>query len=302
MKQYILCFLLFSSLYHLNSQEFTVDNVNYKVTNSTTNTVEVTTTCYTGNLTIPGTVVNSSVTYTVTSVADFAFRLCPNIRAVTLPNTLTYIGNYAFANSELTSIVIPNSVNIIGNNAFQYCASLSSVTIPNSVSTIGVATFGNSGITTVYIPSSINTILDFAFENCTNLNTINIDVVNPVTINENVFNGVNKSSVNLNVPSISLDDYQIANVWKDFNFGTLSLEEKESNLGLKIYPNPATNMLFLKGVKGHVIKDVTIYSMQGQFIKATKEDNLDISNLKSGIYLAKVNNDIGEVFIKFIKK
>ena len=44
--------------------------------------------------------------------------------------------------SSLTSVTIPNSVTSIGNGTFYECSSLSSVTIPNSVTSIGHGTFG----------------------------------------------------------------------------------------------------------------------------------------------------------------
>ena len=43
--------------------------------------------------------------------------------------------------SGLTSITIPNSVTSIGNDAFQWCSGLTSVTIPNSVTSIGSSAF-----------------------------------------------------------------------------------------------------------------------------------------------------------------
>lgn len=48
---------------------------------------------------------------------------------MTIGNSVTYIGEFAFAKSEkLTSLVIPNTVTYIGSNAFRYCSSLTSVT------------------------------------------------------------------------------------------------------------------------------------------------------------------------------
>ena len=47
------------------------------------------------------------------------------------------IDEYAFANSPISSIIIPNSVTSIGNGAFAGCKSLTSITIPNSVTNIG---------------------------------------------------------------------------------------------------------------------------------------------------------------------
>ena len=45
--------------------------------------------------------------------------------AYTIPNSVTNIGDGAFASSSLTSVTIPNSVRSIGSNAFHYCNSLS---------------------------------------------------------------------------------------------------------------------------------------------------------------------------------
>ena len=43
--------------------------------------------------------------------------------------------------TSLTNVTIPNSVTSIGSYAFVFCTSLTSVTIPNSVTSIGEAAF-----------------------------------------------------------------------------------------------------------------------------------------------------------------
>ena len=45
--------------------------------------------------------------------------------------------------SGLTSVTIPNSVTTIGDNAFNWCTGLTSVTIPNSVTSIGSHAFSS---------------------------------------------------------------------------------------------------------------------------------------------------------------
>jgi hypothetical protein len=67
---------------------------------------------------------------------------CRNLTSVTIPNSVTSIGESAFDGSGLTSVNIPNSVTSIGEIAFAMCTGLTSVTIPNSVTSIGVNAFG----------------------------------------------------------------------------------------------------------------------------------------------------------------
>lgn len=55
---------------------------------------------------------------------------------------VTSIGEYAFANTRLANVVIPDSIKSIGDWAFDTCMNLTSVTIPNSVTTIGECAFG----------------------------------------------------------------------------------------------------------------------------------------------------------------
>lgn len=89
------------------------------------------------------------------------------ITKITLPNTITSIGNNSFVNcSSLTSINISNSVTSIGVNAFKGCTSLTSINIPNSVTSIGSGAFnGCTGLTSIDIPNSIISIDATSFTN-----------------------------------------------------------------------------------------------------------------------------------------
>ena len=70
---------------------------------------------------------------------------------VTLPNSVTSIGDYAFDNcSSLTSITLPNSVTSIGDGAFRNCSGLTEFTIPENITYLGDQVFeGCSGITSI---------------------------------------------------------------------------------------------------------------------------------------------------------
>ena len=68
----------------------------------------------------------------VTSIGANAFQNCGKLKSITLPSTLTTIGNEAFLSSGLTSISIPASVTSIGDAAFRDCGSMASITIEDS--------------------------------------------------------------------------------------------------------------------------------------------------------------------------
>ena len=107
----------------------------------TTNNDAITITGYTGpsgDVTIP----SSTNGYPVTSIGDNAFQPdylgLPRLTSVTIPNSITTIGDYAFRDcTSLTSVIIPDSVITIGLQAFAACTTLTNVTIGNSVTSIG---------------------------------------------------------------------------------------------------------------------------------------------------------------------
>jgi hypothetical protein len=97
----------------------------------------------------------------ITTIGDDAFA-GNLLTTVTIPNSVTTIGDEAFAWNLLTTVTIPNSVTSIGDDAFAG-NSLTSVTIPNSVTSIGAYAFFGNLLTTVTIPNSVTTIGDGAF-------------------------------------------------------------------------------------------------------------------------------------------
>ena len=115
----------------------------------------------------------------VTKIANSAFSYVKNkenIKSITIPNSVTSIGSYAFSGcSSLTSITIPNSVTSIGGGAFYGCRSLTSVTMSNSVTSIGSYAFYDcSSLTSITIGNSVTSIGGGAFEKCSSLTSITI--------------------------------------------------------------------------------------------------------------------------------
>jgi beta-glucanase (GH16 family) len=70
---------------------------------------------------------------------------------------------------------------------------------------------------------------------------------------------------------------------------TLSITEENTNESdLKVYPNPAVNVVNLES--SQVINQVDVFDLSGQLLLSEKEETnvLDISAVKTGIYILKV--------------
>ena len=111
----------------------------------------------------------------VTGIADRAFW-ASDITSIIIPDSITTIGNNAFTFcSGLTSITIPDSVTSIGEYAFSYCSGLTSITIPDSVTSIGSDAFAFcEGLTSITIPDSVTSIGGGSFYGCRRLTSITI--------------------------------------------------------------------------------------------------------------------------------
>ena len=102
---------------------------------------------------------------------NWMISACPT---TTIPSSITKLGGYK-GQTELESIVIPNTVTEIDSNAFEGCTSLKSIEIPASVIFIGTGVFNEcTSLTSITLPKSVKEVLGNLFSNCTNLESVEI--------------------------------------------------------------------------------------------------------------------------------
>lgn len=106
-----------------------------------------------------------------------------------LPQTTTFVAEYAFSNTglvyadisniasegfgnglfkdcfALTQVVLNNELTKISNEAFDGCALLTDVKLPDALTEIGEAAFRSTGLTTINVAETIKTIDKYAFAN-----------------------------------------------------------------------------------------------------------------------------------------
>ncbi|MDO4400738.1 MAG: leucine-rich repeat domain-containing protein [Coriobacteriia bacterium] len=110
----------------------------------------------------------------VTSIGKYGLA-GTGITSITLPKTLTKLGEGAFAYcKKLTKVVFPASLKSVGKNAFRGDAKLKTLSKfgKTKVTSIGMDAFGETGITAIALPKTLKTIGVEAFAATKKLKTV----------------------------------------------------------------------------------------------------------------------------------
>ncbi len=110
---------------------------------------------------------------TITIVGDDAFRGCIGYSQNEILTNLTFIGNYAFAYSNLSEINLNEGITYLGEGAFAY-TNIKSVVLPKAVTKIPTSLFRSSLVESVTFLGEVTEIGNNAFMYCNNLKEINI--------------------------------------------------------------------------------------------------------------------------------
>ena len=207
-----------------------------------------------------------SIPASVTSIGETAFLQCgTNATALTVTfaegSTLATIGPGAFAEANLTSITIPNRVTSIGNSAFKECRNLTSVSIPASVTSLGEEAFSKSGT------------------NAAALTVTFAEGTSPMTIGIGAFAVSNLTSISIPNRVTSIDGYAFD---RCSNLATITLNS-----------NPTIGDDAFLGIKdGATVKmNLTANSGDGAYWMTFYNENYGFTaDTNTKIYKAKVND------------
>ena len=171
--------------------------------------------CYLKNVVLPG---------GITSIGKSAFYRCFLLANIVLPNELLRIEDFAFGSnafggddyrwkSKIKNLVLPESIKFIGEYAFGNSC-LESITLPPNLETIGSTAFEHTLLAEIRLPASLKSIGSNAFGDCPLLKKVYTYTILPLSINNSTFS--NASNAELYLPETSSENYYFAAGWNGF--------------------------------------------------------------------------------------
>lgn len=203
------------------------------------------------------------VYYTSTDIiSEHAFSGCSSLTSLTIPSSITEIGNDAFENCEnlkecncLLESDLETYLNcshdwgripVEGIKYFCNGQELTRLEIPSGVDKIGNCSFYKGvNLTSITLSSSITSIGWFAFYGCSGLVSVYVSWKTPLPISTSVFTNANTEKCILYVPIGTYDDYWLSN-WGVFE----NIEE---------YDATGINQV----TKSRDVKELSRYSVNG---------------------------------------
>ena len=123
--------------------------------------------------------VSVTIPASVSSIGNKAFEKCEKLTSVTFAegSKLSEIKEGTFLDcASLTSLEIPQGVQIVGVDAFRNCAELISVSLKTGVTEIRNRAFsGCAKLESISLPFGVSVIGNYAFDGCSLLSVIEFD-------------------------------------------------------------------------------------------------------------------------------
>ncbi|MDE6769037.1 MAG: leucine-rich repeat protein, partial [Muribaculaceae bacterium] len=269
-------------------------------------------------LSIPPTVEIFGNEYMVSAIGYAAFHSCPNLKQISIPNTVKRIGNCCFEHCfELVEVQLPLSLSSIGEYAFQGCCNLSKIDFPEQLNEIGRVAFGGcTSLEKISIPENITEIQDCTFINCSNLKEVHLpknleiiyscafescssleEMIIPSTVKFMGFACFARTELK----KLEMTGQSIPEVIDDiFEDGAKQYEVCDLFVPIELLDQYRNHLIFSKFSNIHGYSGIVeiaaeertcdIYSLDGNIVVRNVVDNYGISLLRPGIYVLRYSD------------
>lgn len=143
--------------------------------------------------------------------------------------------------------------------------------------------------------SSLTLVFDSTFNGKIKFNNVNYTAASGVVTISNIAAGSH-----LITKGDTTNLYYIKTVYN----GTLATDQVINNQNVQVYPNPVVDVLNLMVPSDVIVENISIINVAGQLIKSLngKNQSIDLSSLKTGMYIVQVKTNQGVQHYKIIKK
>lgn len=189
------------------------------------------------------------------------------IKSVKMNLSANVVPSHAFYGCEnLTSVTLSSNVTVIEEGAFGECTSLTSISLPN-ITTILNGAFANcTSLSTISLPSSLVRIGEYAFANCTKLSSITVPA-SVTTIKRSAFEGCTSlTSATIKSTELQLGSAAFAKCTK---LSSISIPSNIISLGYDVFDG-CTSLSFTQSDNAYYLGNQS--NPYAVLIKATSTD------------------------------
>lgn len=257
-----------------------------------------------------GEVVADGITYRIDENGAMVAAVEPSLTEANVPSTVEFEGNQypvikindnVFAdNTNLTAVTLPEGLVEIGEYAFFGCQNLESVALPESMTTLGyMAFYACCNLESIIIPSSVNSIGISAFSECKALKDVYCQAVNVPETHSSAFNNSPIEKMTLYVPGESMNAYKTTAPWSGFGkFQTLTTGIEKTETAAKPMITTADGQIAVSGLSGN--STIQVLSLDGKLLDSTNAtDGIATLNAQPGeVVVVKVGTESYKVVVR----
>ncbi|MCM1067765.1 MAG: leucine-rich repeat domain-containing protein [Muribaculaceae bacterium] len=238
---------------------------------------------------------NLNACTSLSTLGDWAFAYDSELSSASLPGQLGSIGRGAFFDcSSLSTFTFPSACPSIADYTFKDARGISELTLPDGVESIGqYALKGAEGLSTITLPASLEYIGSHAMEGTHALTVLDASHLDYVPdLGDDVWAGVEKPAVRLDVADGMADDFLAADQWQDFNIRDINTG---SDLASVVSETSLQGRFVGKELQikatGSDISAVEVYNPAGLLLVAVRGDgeqlSIDTSHFDNNLYIIR---------------